>query len=231
MTQTITLAASPKQMHYITDLVDKKDISAELRTEIKEGIATGFISKANATKYLDVLFDKKVPYIKNVADNAVTEEGFYFTKGEVYKVVPNKAGTYLYAKWVTAKGFKYVAGAINQLTADMKMSVEDIQAYGLQTGICVNCAAVLTDPISIAIGLGTQCGPSIMGTEGYSVAKKTAKKDIEAKATMLQSPVQALLAAVEEKKMVTVPGLDIQVPAPIPAACDTCGRKGCTQCN
>jgi hypothetical protein len=229
MTTSLTAPATEKQMYWITKLVDEKAISAELRAEIKDGIHAGFISKTNAGKYLDTLFDKSIPNLKLGAQKELTmvDVGFYKDgEGVVWTVVkakgnPNKR----YAKKVTGKGFIYVAGAINNLTEDMKMSVADIQAYGMETGICANCAALLTDPISIHIGLGTQCGPKLMGKESYSEAKKAAKLAIlKAEATKVieeeapKSPAAALIAAVQEK-------VAVEVPETKGGTCANCFRK------
>lgn len=101
----------------------------------------------------------------------VSEEGFYKNAdGFVFKVVTSGAGR-LYAKQTTARGLVYVPGAMNTLFADQKMSGEQIAAHGIENCYCVNCSSELTDPTSKAIGLGTSCGPTILGKEGYKAAK------------------------------------------------------------
>lgn len=175
MPNATTVPASEKQLFWITKLVDKKDISAEKRDEIKVALKRMNITKHLGSQYLNLLFDAAdIPVA-----GAVTEEGFYlnFETNSAYKVKKAKASGKLYAQLVTAHGFKYIAGAIKELRADQKMTVEQICTYGLHTGICVNCAATLTDPISKFIGLGTKCGPTLMGKEAYSEAKKIAKAD------------------------------------------------------
>lgn len=101
----------------------------------------------------------------------VSEEGFYKNDdGFVFKVVRSQAQR-LYAKQTTVRGLVYVPGGMNTLFADQKMTGEEIAAHGVANCYCVNCSSELTDPTSKAIGLGTSCGPSILGKEGYKAAK------------------------------------------------------------
>jgi hypothetical protein len=106
-----------------------------------------------------------------VARERVAEEGFYKADdGDVYKVVRSQVGR-LYAKQTTARGLAYVEGAMAKLFADQKMTGEEIAAHGVANHYCVNCSAELTDPTSQHVGLGTSCGPAILGKEGYKAAK------------------------------------------------------------
>ena len=101
----------------------------------------------------------------------VSEEGFYKNDdGFVFKVVRSQAQR-LYAKQTTVRGLVYVPGGMNTLFADQKMTGEEIAAHGVANCYCVNCSSELTDPTSKAIGLGTSCGPTILGKEGYKAAK------------------------------------------------------------
>jgi hypothetical protein len=220
MTQATFSPASEKQLHYIIKLVDQKIISEAWRAAIKDQLAAGTIDKKDASTYLDMLFKATDLPIAG----KVTEVGFYRdAQGTVWTVIKSKASGSLYAKQVTAHGFTYVSGAIKGLKADMKMTVDEIRAYGMETGICANCAAELSDPISIFIGLGTTCGPNLMGKDAYSAAKKAAKADpatAEAIAgkTALKTPVTALIEAVEAKK----------IPEHTGGTCNQCSRKTTT---
>lgn len=100
----------------------------------------------------------------------VTELGFYKNEtDEVYKVVDGMSGRY--AKLTTPHGLEYVRGAITRLFADQKMTGEEVAAHGVANRYCVNCSHDLEDPTSKHLGLGTSCGPQILGKEGYKAAK------------------------------------------------------------
>jgi hypothetical protein len=104
----------------------------------------------------------------------VTEIGFYLHEGIAYKVVKSGAGR-LYAKKVTKNGFVYDGGAIFSLSASELMTAEEVRVYSRTIGICANCSVELSDPVSVEIGLGTHCGPSILGSDNYKAARKAAK--------------------------------------------------------
>lgn len=104
----------------------------------------------------------------------VTEVGFYLHEGIAYKVVKSGAGR-LYAKKVTKAGFVYDSGAIFSLSASELMTAEEVRVYSRTVGICANCSVELSDPVSVEIGLGTHCGPSILGSDNYKAARKAAK--------------------------------------------------------
>ena len=109
-----------------------------------------------------------------VAADPVTEIGFYLHEGVAYKVVKSGIGR-LYAKKVTAKGFIFDADAIEKLSASELMTAEEVRVYSRTIGICANCSVELSDPISVEIGLGTHCGPGILGSDNYKAARKAAK--------------------------------------------------------
>jgi hypothetical protein len=169
--------ASEKQMYWIVKMLDQKILPHDLRVEIQQGLASGNISSKDAGRFLDVLFNKNTPNVQ--LPGTITEVGFYSYEGSVYRVVKGKQSGNLYAKKVTAHGFDFEAGKgmMKVLKADMKMTVEDICAFGLGSGVCCNCSTMLTDPISIFIGLGTTCGPNLMGKPAYNQARKNAKED------------------------------------------------------
>jgi hypothetical protein len=104
----------------------------------------------------------------------VTEIGFYLHEGIAYKVVKSGAGR-LYAKKVTKNGFVYDGGAIFSLSASELMTAEEVRVYSRTIGICANCSVELSDPVSVEIGLGTHCGPAILGSDNYKAARKAAK--------------------------------------------------------
>jgi hypothetical protein len=91
-----------------------------------------------------------------------------------FKVVKSGIGR-LYASKVTKSGFVYDRGAIDTLSASELMTAEEVRVYSRTIGICANCSVELSDPISVEIGLGTHCGPSILGTDTYKAARKAAK--------------------------------------------------------
>jgi len=99
---------------------------------------------------------------------------FQTADGAVYRVVKSQQGR-LYAKRLnTSGGFDYAPSAIKQLTEDDRMTLEAAQAFGRRFGICAYCGRTLTDPASIAAGIGPVCAK---GEDGrWSSAERTAAK-------------------------------------------------------
>jgi len=85
--------------------------------------------------------------------------GMYRRDGEVYRVVASRAGRPYAKRLDPATGkFDYAAGAIRTLTAADRMSLSEAAEYGRAIGRCCVCGATLTDPESVARGIGPVCG-------------------------------------------------------------------------
>lgn len=94
------------------------------------------------------------------AAGVVGEVGMYrMPNGDIYRVHPSKMSSRLYAKKLNALegGFEYEAGAIYRLKPEHKMSLEQAKAFGMETGMCCVCGIFLTDPKSVADGIGPVC--------------------------------------------------------------------------
>lgn len=138
--------------------------------------------------------------VAEVAVKRVTEVGFYMHDGDVYKVVKGKQSGRPYAKKVTRNGFEYDGGAIYKLSADELMTAEEVRVWSRSRGICANCSDDLEDPVSVEIGLGTKCGPAILGKEAYKAARKAA----EALPHVAEAQAKIKAERAAEKAMVAV---------------------------
>lgn len=88
----------------------------------------------------------------------VTSPGMFLAEdGAVYRVVLSQAKR-LYAKRLNERGgFEYAASAIYRLDETQRMTLEQAQAFGRRYGVCAWCGRDLTDPASIAAGIGPVC--------------------------------------------------------------------------
>lgn len=89
-------------------------------------------------------------------------EGMYKVDDVIYKVVRSKSSGFNYAQRLEMKGdgsykFEYAAGAIKAITAEHRLTLAEAKAYGVRTGICCVCGRLLTNPESIALGIGPVC--------------------------------------------------------------------------
>lgn len=88
----------------------------------------------------------------------VTSPGMFLAEdGAVYRVVLSQAKR-LYAKRLNERGgFEYASSAIHRLDESQRMTLEQAQAFGRRYGVCAWCGRDLTDPASIAAGIGPVC--------------------------------------------------------------------------
>lgn len=144
---TIT-KASEKQIGFIKSL-------------IKERAYTGVVEfDTLASKEASDLISKllTMPTV-----GGVTEEGMYRTGDAIFRVQRSLQSGNLYAKRldIIAMEFAYEAGAIKMLTASDKMTLDEAKAFGVETGFCCVCAKFLTDPKSVANGIGPVCAKNV----------------------------------------------------------------------
>ena len=168
--------ASDKQINFIKKLLVEKDLDADTIETVNVELVNG-LSVKGASFWIDQMMRaRRKPAQESLALEVtsrarVSEPGFYKNDhGSVFKVVVSRQGN-LYAKETTPSGLVYVAGAMGTLFADQKMTGEEIAEHGVANHYCVNCSTELEDPTSKRIGLGTSCGPSILGKEGYKRAR------------------------------------------------------------
>lgn len=144
----MTNPATPRQSSFITSLVTERGYA--------DPIDFGTLTSAEASNLISQLL--AMP--KLVSANRVTEQGVYRTpSGTIYRVQASRESVNLYAKRlnaVTAK-FEYEAGALRNIKPADKMTLAEAKAFGVETGICCVCGAFLTDPNSVAEGIGPVC--------------------------------------------------------------------------
>lgn len=92
----------------------------------------------------------------------VTKEGLYRYDGHLYQVMRNKETDRLYAKLVTFVDGKkrptltYAKGMMKKLRVEHLVAAEEAQELTRKTGWCV-FGHFLTNPVSIARGMGPRC--------------------------------------------------------------------------
>lgn len=99
---------------------------------------------------------------KPVAEVKPVTVGMYKVDDVIYKVVRSRTSGFNYAQRLEMKNdgsykFEYEAGAIKFITAEHRLTLAEAQEYGIRTGICCVCGRLLTNPESIALGIGPVC--------------------------------------------------------------------------
>jgi hypothetical protein len=168
-----TQPASEKQTALIAQLLDSKELSEVFETSARKALADG-LTKGMASTMIEMLFDaprKAAPVAEGAeARTPVAEEGIYERADVVYKVQKSAAGRF-YAKVLVANGarrltemgeivkgsFEYEAGAVNEIGAEDKVSLERAKELGHLTSICIVSGTPLEDAKSVAAGIGPVC--------------------------------------------------------------------------
>jgi hypothetical protein len=148
--------ASPKQVALIARLAEERDHDIPALHNLIARAAEGVCSMQGASQAIDVLFG--LP--RKPQANALAA-GYYLLGETVYKVVKAKHSENLYAKRldvVDGKGtWEYQPGALRVLKDAVTLTVEAAASLGAHLGVCVICGATLTDPESVARGIGPVC--------------------------------------------------------------------------
>jgi hypothetical protein len=173
--------ASAPQLQYIRDLLNSREVTEAVATgvlflvEVTERAAEGKVreddpaplDKAKASTWIKTLDEMK----RKSGQARVESEGVFEYDGSVYLVTTSKAGR-LYARvyadpngetevarWHEPRSVKltYAPGMMGKLREAHRASTERCHELSRLTATCVRCGAQLTDPESVARGMGPTC--------------------------------------------------------------------------
>jgi len=187
MNQTLTPEATAKQISFLnrllteaTELLDSRDTLTGCEwPEAREAVArmrsgADRMTRREASAAIDQAMDNNKRLrteLKGLGVQAeptlsepqyVSETGMYRVDGRIYKVLPSRTSERHYAKELVGESeggyrFVYAPGAMRFIRAEHRMTDEQAREFGRTTGICCVCARLLTDPKSIADGIGPIC--------------------------------------------------------------------------
>jgi hypothetical protein len=152
MADDTKLPGSDKQIALIEKLAAERNLS-------NNDLAIMLKAKPTARLLIDALFAMPKPVAARTATPTIEiTEGMYTVGDRIFKVQAAKSTGNLYAKELIDGEFEYVQGAITIVRNNGKrMSLEEAKAYGKRTGTCCVCSRELTNPESIASGIGPVC--------------------------------------------------------------------------
>lgn len=162
--------ATPAQVNFLRKLADTA-LGADAPAYIADLTALGVLDDIGATsREIDGL-KIKADAARAAARAKVSEDlalGMYRDpeSGVIYRVVKSRESGRLYAKVLTvlnanSASFSYSSGGIYKIKPAWRMSLDEAKAWGLQYGICCVCAADLSDPKSVAAGIGPVCAKRV----------------------------------------------------------------------
>lgn len=143
--------ATEKMVSYVTSLLSERECS--------ETVDLNNLSFDDARRLIDMLKSAPRKTVKTIEVELV-EAGMYLVDGTVYKVQRAMHGSgNLYAKVLNTEtgSFSYAPGAIRQIRAEHRMTLDMAKEFGALYGMCCRCGRTLTDETSIEAGIGPYC--------------------------------------------------------------------------
>lgn len=165
MTTTTIRTATDAQVGFIGRLSEQAGAERALRLLIDNFsvVSPRDLSVRDASRYIDLLkpVAQQATNTRRVLQEAQAavdplEPGIYQRDSDVVKVYPSQRG-HLLAKVLRDSEWEYLGAAARFVTADMRMSVEQAQAFGHAFGICCCCGRMLSNDESVALGIGPIC--------------------------------------------------------------------------
>lgn len=157
--------ATPKQVEFINALADTRP--TRLADLLAETGATSLdtLPRADASRLIDALKAAPEETPEHGDQNAdALVQGIYRTPdGEVFKVAPSPRSGVLVAQSFNGTSWDYRGAAHRFVTADQRLTLEEAAEYGRETGNCVACGRTITNPESLATGLGIICRGKYFG--------------------------------------------------------------------
>lgn len=161
--------ATDKAMGFLRKLIAERDYLSLVpadRAKVDFVNGGGTPTARGASELIDVL--KVTAYATATSADALELGMYRKADGTLYRVYPGRESGRVLAKRLVlpeAEGekatFEYAGLASRFVTADERMSLEEAQAFGHQFGICAVCGALLTDPTSVANGIGPICNGKV----------------------------------------------------------------------
>lgn len=134
----------------------------------------GFVNKKSASFYIQALLMFNEFPVTLRGDNMPVERqqsallpntprreradiGVYKYNDKVYRVAKARTSNARYAYEWKNRSWDYAGGVIFDLKPEHRMTLEQVAEFGIQTGMCAICGRTLTDPDSVAKGIGPIC--------------------------------------------------------------------------
>lgn len=136
---------------------------AFINTLLSERVFSGEVDFSNLTsKVASDLIGQLLNAPRKVTREPLAVGMYQLANGDIYRVQASRETGNLYAKRLDLiDGFVYEQGAIRKITASDRMTLEQAKFFGVETGFCCVCGIFLTDPKSVANGIGPVCAKRV----------------------------------------------------------------------
>lgn len=163
--------ATPGQINFINSLLTERGLSLDtacVRIFSHDDVVIERGYGGTASQLIDGLKAMPRPERERTVPAAGLEAGMYKIGQDIFRVKISGAGRPYANALVTenilngnyadaAVWFEYAPGAIYRIKPEHRMTVEECAAFGVLYGTCCVCARTLTDPKSVAKGIGPVC--------------------------------------------------------------------------
>jgi len=144
--------ATDKQLSYIRALISRAGLPAD--TVLPS-------SSAGASEFIEQLKLKAANFsASNTANTpALVAEGVYrrSSDGAMFRVQTSEQGRRYAKTLLPSGGWGYERGAIFTLAASERLTLAQLEEWGLSTGVCAICGRLLSTAESVARGIGPVC--------------------------------------------------------------------------
>lgn len=155
----ITMIAWPEAAEAVRRM---RDTEGRTRKEVSAMIDAAMDNNKQLRAEVEALAEEHgIPEAAPAPKEFVTT-GMYRVGERIFKVLPSRQSERHYAKELTGSpedgfGFVYARGAMSLIGPEHRMTAEQAAQFGALTGTCCCCGKLLTDPVSIAAGIGPVC--------------------------------------------------------------------------
>lgn len=155
-------APSAPQLKLIADLFEQREFESAVQAQLLAGetYADDFGGR-DASRLIDVLMKLPRQGVREAraaqarAQQELEVGRLYKFAGEIYRI---QRGRGLYALRLLPSGqTEYAPRIATQIDPSQKLTLEEAKAWGRETNVCCECGALLTDPRSVAEGIGPIC--------------------------------------------------------------------------
>lgn len=167
--------ATERQISFLTSLITERGLSldkAVMLTFNTDQTETFEIGRRECSQMIDAVKAVRRPERERPAAPDL-EAGMYKVGQDIFRVKISKSSGKPYAEILcheailngnytdAAVWFEYAPGAVRRITPENRMTLDQCAEFGLLFGTCCVCARELTDPKSIAKGIGPICEKKI----------------------------------------------------------------------
>lgn len=119
------------------------------------------LTSSEASALIDQLLAEraKAKAVARATRPELVAEGIYrrTADGAMFRVQTSEEGNRYAKLLLESGGWGYERGAIYTLRADERLTLAQLEEWGLSTGVCAICGRLLSTPESVARGIGPIC--------------------------------------------------------------------------